>query len=247
MPWGAASSTISSQLGSGSVWRTADSVRASPQTGSAIDGNGEGLIISGNDDKASDNNVVENNLIGADETPGGSLILVFDVPSDLAPSVGPATYLPGQVARWDPGLGTFDLHDTLTGWPLNSEVDALACQGNPGRVPRLVMDKSTLTPGDVTLNWQSSCSQGAENHVVYEGFVGSYYSHTMKDCLDDFADNTEEVTPHVSSTYYIVVPATTRDEGSYGLSDTAGVLMERPQPVADIDRCVVAQTVTACP
>jgi parallel beta-helix repeat protein len=32
-------------------------------TGNVIDGNGEGLIISGNDDKASDNNVVENNLI----------------------------------------------------------------------------------------------------------------------------------------------------------------------------------------
>ena len=32
-------------------------------TGNVIDGNGEGLIISGNDDKASDNNVVESNLI----------------------------------------------------------------------------------------------------------------------------------------------------------------------------------------
>jgi len=32
-------------------------------TGNVIDGNGEGLIISGNDDRASDRNVVEGNLI----------------------------------------------------------------------------------------------------------------------------------------------------------------------------------------
>lgn len=187
-----------------------------------------------------------NNLIGADEIPGGGWILVFDVPTDLQPSLGPLTYVPGQVARWDPAPATFDLFDTLGGWPLSSEVDALSCQANPGRVPLLLLDKSSMTVGDLTLSWQSSCSQGAETHAIYEGFVGSYYSHTMKDCFDNLADNTEEVTPDPSSTYYLVVPTTARDEGSYGTSDSGGVLMDRPQPAAAIDRCVVDQTLTAC-
>ena len=188
-----------------------------------------------------------NNLIGADETPGGSWILVFDVPSTLQPSVGPAVYVPGQVARWDPGPGSFDLFDTLTGWPLRSEVDALSCQANPGRVPLLLMDKSTITPGDLTLSWQPSCSQGAETHTIYEGFIPNYTTHVMKDCLDDLADNTEEVTPDPSSTYYIVVPTTSVDEGSYGSSFQGGVFMDRPQAALALDRCVVSQTLTACP
>ena len=187
------------------------------------------------------------NLIGVDEVPGGSWILVFDVPSDLQPSVGPATYLPGQVARWDPGAGTFDLFDTLTSWPLKSEVDALSCQANPGRVPLLVLDKSTMTAGDITLSWQSSCSQGAETHAIYEGLIGAFTSHVMKDCFDNLADNTEEVTPNPSSTYYLVVPTTSRDEGSYGSSYQAGVFLDRPQAAAAADRCIVAQTLTACP
>jgi len=190
---------------------------------------------------------VSDNLIGADEVPGGSWILVFDVPSDLQPSLGPPTYLPGQVARWDSIAGTFDLFDTLGGWPLRSEVDALSCQANPGRVPLLLLDKSGLTVGDLTLSWQTSCSQGAETHAIYEGLIGAYYSHVMKDCFDNLADNTEEVTPLAVSAYYLVVPVTSRDEGSYGSSFQGGSFMDRPQPLAVADRCIQAQTLTACP
>jgi len=188
------------------------------------------------------------NVIGADETPDGKIILVLDVPVDLAPSLGPPTYSPGLVAEWDPGTGTFDLFDSFAGWPLASEVDALSCQANPGRVPLLLVDRSTTTAGDLTLTWTPSCSSGAETHVIYEGTFPIFpYSHTKKDCLDNLGDYTEDLTPPAGSAYYLVVPVTAKDEGTYGARFVGGIFTDRPQPALVADRCVEHQTLTACP
>ena len=54
------------------------------------------------------------NVTGADAT--ASLdIMSLDVPTDLAPSTGPTTFIPGQIADWDVLNATYDLYDTLAG------------------------------------------------------------------------------------------------------------------------------------
>jgi hypothetical protein len=185
------------------------------------------------------------NVIAADAA-GGRILVAMDVPSDLAPSAGPTTYVPGQIASWD-GV-TFDLFDTLTAWPLSSQVDALTCQANPGTVPvDMLVGKSTLTPGDLMLEWSSSCSQGAEDYGIYEGTIGVWYDHVLTDCSDDGGDRIEDVTPSGVANYYLVVAHNNKEEGSYGTDFISGINSERPQAANPGDRCVVPQTVAACP
>ena len=114
-------------------------------------------------------------------------------------------------------------------------------EANPGRIPpKLLVTKSTITPGDLTLSWLTSCSQGASDYGIYEGTIGSWYSHTLKDCDDGAPALTEEVTPAAGSSYYLVVPQNDSEEGSYGLA-TSG---ERPVGAA---QCITPQTLTPCP
>jgi hypothetical protein len=187
------------------------------------------------------------NVNGAALT-AGLLLFTLDIPTDLAPSAGPPTYLPGQIVSWD-GL-VFDLFEDLQtagvpGWPIASLVDGLACQANPGRLPvTLTVGKSTLTPGDIELTWDASCAAGAEDYGIYEGTIGSWYDHVQIDCADAGGDRTEEVTPAPSSHYYLVVPFQSASEGSYGLNSA---LVERPQAALPGDRCIVPQTLTPCP
>ena len=157
------------------------------------------------------------NVTGADES-YGKPVLAMDVPSDLMPATGPNPLLIGWFADWD---GTnFNVFDALANWPLSSEVDALSCQGNPGRVyDRVVyqnpirLDKPVPFSGPITLSWSPSCSSGAEDYGIYEGTLGSWYSHKKKICSDVGLDFTETFLP---------------------------------QPAAS-DRCVVPQILTPCP
>jgi hypothetical protein len=90
------------------------------------------------------------------------------------------------------------------------------------------------------VSWAASCSDGAADYGIYEGTIGSWFTHTLRDCHDDPPSFTEEVTPAVGNDYYLVVPNNGADEGSYGLA-TSG---ERPVGTA---QCVSVQTLTPCP
>jgi len=194
------------------------------------------------------------NVTGADAAPGLS-IFALDIPTDLAPSTGPVTYIPGDIADWD-GAG-FNLFDSLAGWPLSSEVDGFSCQANPGRVyDRVVyalpikMNKSLLSPGNVVLYWAPSCSSGAEDYGIYEGTLGTWYSHRKILCVDVGADFQEDFTPQAVDSYYLVVPHNWADEGAYGVDfDPTRVpsRIERPQAALPADRCTLTQVVTPCP
>ena len=105
------------------------------------------------------------------------------------------------------------------------------------------VDKSVITPGDLTLSWPPSCSSGAVDYAIYEGTIGDFGSHAMKDCSDDGSDLTEEIVPQAASSYYLVVPLGDSDEGSYGV-DSDGV--ERPT-AAPADRCLPSQALGGCP
>jgi hypothetical protein len=197
--------------------------------------------------------------IASDES-AGRPVLGFDVPTDLAPSTGPVTYLRGTIADWDGA--SFNVFGALAGWPPASEVAALSCQANPGRVHESVsypffitLSKSLTTPGNVIVNWPASCSSGAEDYGIYEGTIGSWYSHVRitpvggTACVDQGSDLTEEVAPGGGNTYYLVVPHNAIDEGAYGRDRRAGrVPLEIERPPAPLgSRCAPTQIVTTCP
>jgi hypothetical protein len=197
---------------------------------------------------------LSDNATAMDEA-GGLPVLGFDVPADLSPSTGPPTYVAGQIAEWN-GL-TYNLFETLPAWPSSSEVAALSCQANPGRVydrvvyPKLIsLNKSTATPGSLVVQWTASCSAGAEDYGIYEGKLGSWYSHKQKTCTDTGSDLTEEIAPQAGDSYYLVVPHNVAEEGAYGkdyVPQNVPPEQERPRPVAPADRCAVTHTVTPCP
>jgi len=113
----------------------------------------------------------------------------------------------------------------------------------PGFVPvTLQVDKSG-TPGRLTLSWPPSCSSGAVDYAIYEGTIGSYYSHVLKDCTDNGGDRVEDIVPQTVDSYYLVVPLSATSEGSYGL-DSNGA--ERPVPSAPPNRCLVSQVIGGC-
>jgi hypothetical protein len=91
--------------------------------------------------------------------------------------------------------------------------------------PTIQVDKSTLTAGDVTISWEDSCSVGATDVRIYEGTLGNSTSHAGLACTDVGADKTEEVSPSVGSTYYLVVPVDAMNEGSYGFGEEG---LDRP-------------------
>lgn len=105
-----------------------------------------------------------------------------------------------------------------------------------------VLSKSGAEPSvALTLAWGPSCRPGATDYGIYEGHLGSWYSHALLDCTDDLSDRVEAVSASPGNRYYLVVPRRSADEGSYG-RDALGV--ERP---AGAPACVGTRILAACP
>ena len=106
----------------------------------------------------------------------------------------------------------------------------------------LTVDKSSGTAGNLIVSWSRDCFVGdTQDHGLYEGALGDWYSHTRVDCSDDGGDLSEELTPSPGSRYYVVVPLEPSAEGSYG---TDSRRLQRP-PGSDV--CQSPQEFTACP
>jgi hypothetical protein len=180
------------------------------------------------------------NVGGADDV-GSQWILSLDIPTDVAPPA--LTLTPGRIAGTN--AVTFSVFEALTGWPITSEVNALSCLANPGRVPFTMQVDKSATPGDLTITWQASCSSGGEDYGIYEGTIGTWYGHGAIDCKDDGTLLTEDIAPAVNDSYYLVVPhSQTKEEGSYGLDFIGGSNSERPVGGAP---CSTTQALTPCP
>jgi len=174
------------------------------------------------------------NVTGADRR-GGVIVITFDVPTTL----GTSTFLPGELVSWN---GTaFASHLKDPAWPAGSRVDAFSFLADPGDVPFLDLVPSAITPGDLTISWTHSCSVGAQDYAIYEGAIGSWYSHKSIDCSDDGGDFTEEITPSAGDRYYLIVPLNANDEGSYGTMSSG-----TPRPVGSA-ACVATQALSQCP
>jgi hypothetical protein len=178
---------------------------------------------------------------------GALRVFSLDVPADLGPP-GLVTYVPGQIVSWNGAA--FALYEPLAGWPLSSTVDGLSTLGNPGVVGATLFVNKTASPqldlSDVILSWSASCSEGTSNYGIYEGTIGTYYSHTFVDCDDGGAALTEQIAPAAGSRYYLVVPLNPQTEGSYGQrrDNPIPTFTERPIGAA---QCITVQTVTPCP
>jgi hypothetical protein len=177
---------------------------------------------------------ISSNVIGADKI-GPLILLTLDVPTDLGPP-GPTTYSTGQVVAWS-GAG-WSAWETLSGWPAGSQVDGLSWVGNPGRVATLSVNKSGA---NLVVSWSAGCSDGGTDYGIYQGTIGSWYSHVAIACTDALADRTETFAPGAGNRYYLVVPRNAAAEGSYG-PRSSGV--ERP---AGGGACAPMQVVTPCP
>jgi len=175
-------------------------------------------------------------VTGADKWQNLTL-LTFDIPVTL----GTQPFLPGQIVSWD-GAGFALFHGDPV-WPAGSRADAIALLARPGIVPPTVEVAIASPPGGrlrLRLSWSASCSAGAEDYAIYEGTIGSWYSHTALDCSDGGGDLTEEISPSPGNRYYLVVPLNPSSEGSYGLGPDGA---ERPRGAVT---CVPAQTTASC-
>jgi len=98
--------------------------------------------------------------------------------------------------------------------------------------------------GDITLTWGASCLGTDSDYEVYQGNLGSFYSHSAKICSTGGLLTTTFPDPNPAlGYYYLVVPTNGLREGSYGAGRTAACGSERP---AGSVQCEPRQ-VGACP
>jgi hypothetical protein len=111
-----------------------------------------------------------------------------------------------------------------------------------GRVP----DGASGTPLSVSKNgsqldlaWGASCGVAATDYAIYEGTIGNWYSHSSLVCSTSNATSAT-VTPSDGDRYYLIVPLSATQEGSYG-TRTGGT--EIPQGSSP---CKASQDLSAC-
>lgn len=105
-----------------------------------------------------------------------------------------------------------------------------------GRVVGLTVTRGAGT--SITLDWFPSCSSADNDYEVYEGLVGSWYSHVPVTCAT--GGTTATFSAAAGNRYYLVVPTNGTTEGSYGKSSAA---VERPVGTA----VCVPQSLGTCP
>jgi hypothetical protein len=94
----------------------------------------------------------------------------------------------------------------------------------------------------IELDWGTSCSAGDTAYAVYQGLVGTWYSHLPVApglCPNGGATSTTFV-PGADNYYYLVVPTAGSSEGSYGDDSTPA---ERPVSTA---ACAPGQVLGNC-
>jgi hypothetical protein len=158
---------------------------------------------------------------------------------DTFVTVGGTTSVPGDLLVWD-GV-TVQRFQSQPGWPVGSRVNAMSFQGAPGIVPpTILMDKIDSTTLRIRFS-PSECS-GVEEHAIYRGNISSLpaYDHTPIDCIDSGTKLEEDVAVPPGDVYFLVVPTSQIEEGSYGRSSLG---TERPPGTTT---CAAPQNLQQC-
>jgi len=179
------------------------------------------------------------NLVGAAIDGAGTLVLTFDVPTRL----GGTEFLPGQLVRFTGG--SFSSYFADPAWPRSAQLRDFAFAPGAGAVPDggavagEPLRVGHAAAGAISLSWGAGCGTGSADYAVYEGSLGSYYSHAPRLCTTGGATSVTFVPP-AGNTYYVVVPRNALREGSYG-KRTGGAEVP-PAPAA-----CLPQEILACP
>ena len=171
------------------------------------------------------------------------------ISQDVPTNPGPGNQMPWEVESHN--LGNYVNQLALPGNPRIDAVHRMDQPGNwlvslehpsnlGGNLPSVALGRDVI---------QYDAPAGAYSFFFCGGsVVGSVGRHTNVDAIyleaATGADNGDLIVSFDVPTE--IAPTTSKDEGSYGTSNSGGVLMDRPQPAAAIDRCVVDQTLTAC-
>ena len=134
---------------------------------------------------------------------------------------------------WSLGIGVGEMQGL---WRFTVEFNSTVYEqqftvGSPGacgRVPERPTDGELLLVqkigGSVRLTFGASCNPGDTDYVVYQGTIGSYYSHTRVLCSTG-GGRMPIVTPPAGSWYFLVGPRNATREGSLGQASNG---VERP-------------------
>ncbi len=103
----------------------------------------------------------------------------------------------------------------------NARITTLACAATAGAVPdghdvpgaMLTIQKAP--GGNIRLRWAPSCNACDSDYGVYEGAIGTWYSHALKFCTTGGLE-VKTLAPAAGDAYYLVVPHNGANEGSYG-------------------------------
>jgi hypothetical protein len=104
----------------------------------------------------------------------------------------------------------------------------------------LKIKKNASNPQHIDLNWGDSCGPDQTDFAIYEGTIGTWYSHGSKVCSTGGALIVSNVTPGAASSYYLIVPLSASVEGSYGTRSTGAEI-----PVGT-SACRATQNPAAC-
>jgi hypothetical protein len=74
-----------------------------------------------------------------------------------------------------------------------------------------------LTDGSLRLSWGGSCLSTDTDYEVYEVRLGAFTTHAPRLCTTG-GQTTATLSPDAGSTYYLVVPRNSAEEGSYGVN-----------------------------
>ena len=111
----------------------------------------------------------------------------------------------------------------------------LPATAEPGRVSTLTVSRSAAQPGSLDLAWGASCSPSSPTYAVYEGAIGSWYSHEARVC--SIAALFTTLAPFGGNRYYLVAPVAGTFTGSLGTS-SAGAELPDGSPSCTTDRAL---------
>ncbi len=167
------------------------------------------------------------NVIGFERNPGpiqDELYFTFDTPV----TVGASTFLPGQIVKYADGAFSAFFSDPQ--FPPESALTDFSFPPSPGEVPDgfavpgVPLSVQTAPGGDIRLTWGAACIPSGTDYAVYEGVIGSWYSHASRLCTTG-GSTAAVLSPGSGSRYYLVVPVNGMFEGSYGRTSSG---LQRP-------------------